>query len=236
MRLLALAVAGMSISICGVVLQSLLRNKFASPTTVGTMHGASLGIVFATAFFANIFLQISFSLIFALVSTFAFIKIIKYANFKSEFFLPLLGFVYIGVLSSFGIFYGILNYEWVFVCLPFIAMAYLYERKFAMVGMGENFANLIGIKHRLVTNIAIIVVSIITTAVVLTIGIIPLVGIVIPNIVRLIFGENTKRNFIYVATLGAVFVVVSDVFSVSVTVLGGGVLLVLLFVRRKFYG
>ena len=42
-RLVSILIAGASLSICGLVMQQLSRNRFVSPTTAGTMDSARLG-------------------------------------------------------------------------------------------------------------------------------------------------------------------------------------------------
>lgn len=46
-RLMSIVLAGMSLSLCGFIMQSMTRNKFVSPTTAGTMDWAKLGILAA---------------------------------------------------------------------------------------------------------------------------------------------------------------------------------------------
>lgn len=46
-RLMSIVLAGMSLSLCGFIMQSMTRNKFVSPTTAGTMDWAKLGILTA---------------------------------------------------------------------------------------------------------------------------------------------------------------------------------------------
>ena len=42
-RLISILIAGASLSICGLVMQQLSRNRFVSPTTAGTVHCARCG-------------------------------------------------------------------------------------------------------------------------------------------------------------------------------------------------
>src|SRR5690625_6309597 len=44
-RLFSIIIAGMSMSICGLIMQQLSQNKFVSPTTAGTLDSARLGIL-----------------------------------------------------------------------------------------------------------------------------------------------------------------------------------------------
>lgn len=50
-RLISIVLAGMSLSICGLIMQQLTRNKFVSPTTAGTMDWARLGVIIAIVLF-----------------------------------------------------------------------------------------------------------------------------------------------------------------------------------------
>ena len=54
-RLISILIAGASLSICGLVMQQLSRNRFVSPTTAGTMDSARLGIFNGDAVFPNSF-------------------------------------------------------------------------------------------------------------------------------------------------------------------------------------
>src|SRR5690606_36367525 len=73
-RLLAIILAGAGMSIAGLIMQSLSRNKFVSPTTAGTLDAAKLGILISMLFFTNVTYigQIIFSFAFALIGTFIF--------------------------------------------------------------------------------------------------------------------------------------------------------------------
>ena len=52
-RLMSIVLAGMSLSLCGFIMQSMTRNKFVSPTTAGTMDWAKLGILAAMLVFTH---------------------------------------------------------------------------------------------------------------------------------------------------------------------------------------
>ena len=46
-RLISIIIAGMGLSISGLIMQQISRNKFTSPTTAGTMDSAKMGLMFA---------------------------------------------------------------------------------------------------------------------------------------------------------------------------------------------
>ncbi len=45
-RLLAVIMTGMSMSISGLIMQQISRNRFVSPTTAGTVDAAKAGVLF----------------------------------------------------------------------------------------------------------------------------------------------------------------------------------------------
>ncbi len=52
-RLVSIIIAGVSMSVCGLIMQQLTRNRFVSPTTAGTMDSARLGILVSLLLFTS---------------------------------------------------------------------------------------------------------------------------------------------------------------------------------------
>src|SRR5690625_3448352 len=71
-RLFSIIIAGMSMSICGLIMQQLSQNKFVSPTTAGTLDSARLGILVSLMVFtaASPLQKMLVSFAFALAGTF----------------------------------------------------------------------------------------------------------------------------------------------------------------------
>src|SRR5699024_1118204 len=95
-RLLSIIIAGMSMSICGLIMQQLSRNKFVSPTTEGTLDSARLGILVSLMVFtaASPLQKMLVSFAFALAGTFIFMKILDKVKFKDAIFIPLVGLMF----------------------------------------------------------------------------------------------------------------------------------------------
>ena len=95
-RLIAIIFAGAGMGIAGLIMQSLSRNKFVSPTTAGTLDAAKLGIVVSMIFFTNVgyMEQIMFSFTFALIGTLIFMQLLERIKFKDVIFVPLIGIMY----------------------------------------------------------------------------------------------------------------------------------------------
>ena len=256
-------------SIAGLIMQSLSRNKFVSPTTAGTLDAAKLGILISMLFFSNVtyIQQIIFSFAFALVGTLVFMQILDRIKFKDAIFVPLIGIMYGNILSSVTTFLGYEanllqnisswlmgsftlvisgRYELLYVSIPAVILAYLYANKFTVAGMGEDFAKNLGLSYKFVLNIGLILVAIIATTVVLTVGVIPFLGLIVPNIVSLYMGDNLRKVIPHTAVLGIVFLLVCDIIgrivvhpyeipvNVTVAVIGSAIFLILLFRGRAY--
>mgnify|MGYP002591067602 CR=1 FL=1 len=79
-RLLSILVAGIGMSISGVIMQQISNNKFISPSTAATVDSAKLGVLFSLIIFssANIFQKMMLSFIFSLLKI---TKLIMIKNF-----------------------------------------------------------------------------------------------------------------------------------------------------------
>lgn len=268
-RLMAIILAGAGMGISGLIMQSLSRNKFVSPTTSGTLDAAKLGIVVSMIFFSSVgyMEKILFSFTFALIGMMVFMRLLESIKFKDVIFVPLIGIMYgniIGAISTFlayeadvlqsvdtfflGSFTLVVSgrYELLYIAVPAIFLAYLYANKFTVAGMGEDFAKNLGLSYRTVLNLGLVLVAIISTTVVLTVGIIPFLGLIVPNLVSLYMGDNLRKTIPHTIFLGAAFLLMCDILSrlivypfeipvnTTVAVIGSAIFLVMLF-RGKAY-
>ena len=101
-RLVSILITGMSMAIAGLIMQQLSQNKFASPSTAGTIESASLGIMVALIFFgdAGSPVRIAISFGFALLGSWLFLKMLDRVVFKDAMFIPLLGIMLGKVISA----------------------------------------------------------------------------------------------------------------------------------------
>ncbi|MBS5951819.1 MAG: iron chelate uptake ABC transporter family permease subunit, partial [Clostridium sp.] len=101
-RLLSILVAGVGMSISGVIMQQISNNKFISPSTAATVDSAKLGVLFSLILFtsANIFQKMMLAFIFSLVGTFIFMGILKKIKIKNIIFIPLVGIMLGNVIGS----------------------------------------------------------------------------------------------------------------------------------------
>lgn len=268
-RLVAILLAGAGMSMAGLIMQQLSRNKFVSPTTAGTLDATRLGILVSMLMFANASMieKMAVAFLFALAGTFLFMQILNRIKFKDAIFIPLVGLMFGNILSSITTFFAYRadviqnmsawlqgdfsmvmkgSYELLYISVPVFIIAYLYANRFTVAGMGEDFSKNLGLKYRSIVNIGLTLVALITATVVLTVGVIPFLGLIIPNIVSIFKGDHLQKTLPHTAMLGAIFLLLCDILgrvliypyeisiSLMVGVIGSFIFLFLLF-RRKAY-
>lgn len=267
-RLITILIAGASLSIAGLIMQKLSQNPFVSPTTAGTMESAKLGILISILLFStsSILIKISLAFAFSLIGTFIFMKILKHIRYKDAVFVPLVGLMFGGIISSIATFiaykYDLIQnisswllgdfsmvmsgrYELMYLSIPLMIIAYLYANQFAIAGMGEDFAKNLGLKYQQIMNIGLAIVAMITASVILTVGMIPFLGLIVPNIVSIYKGDNLRDTLPYTALLGAIIILVCDIIgriviypyeipiSVTIGILGSTLFIWLLFKKAS---
>lgn len=268
-RLIAILLTGMSLSICGLIMQQLTQNKFVSPTTAGTMDCAKLGILISLIFFAgaSFFTQALIASVFALLGSFIFIQILRKIKLKDVIFVPLIGLMFGGIINAITTFFAYAlnyiqniqgwlqgsmanvmqgNYELLYISLPLFILAYFLAHKITIAGMGEDLALNLGVSYNTILFSGLIIVSIITSVVIVSVGVIPFLGLIIPNLVAIYRGDNLKKNLIYIALCGALFLLICDIISrlvifpfempLSITTgVLGSLIFIFLLLKRKTY-
>lgn len=266
-RTLALILAGIGMSVSGVVMQQITQNKFVSPTTAGTLEAAKMGLLLFLVLVptGSTPLKMLFAFLFTFGASMLFLGMVRRMRHRNIVFVPLVGLMFggiIGAISSFiaiqlnilqdvnawlvGDFSGILQgrYELIFISLPTTLITYIYANQLTLVGMGEDFSKSLGLNYRSVLNIGLISVSLTVSSVVITAGAIPFLGLIVPNVVSLLFGDNLRKTLPLVALLGAIFLLISDIIGriiiypfevpigVTVSILGSATFLVMILRKR----
>lgn len=232
-RTLALVLAGMSMAVAGSIMQMLARNRFVEPSTAGTVESASLGMLAVALVAPGLppFGKMLVASAFALGGTALFLAILRRIPLRSALIVPLVGLVLGGVISAVttflayrfdmlqalhawtsGDFSAVLRgrYELLWISLGLTVLAYAVADRFTVAGMGEDFAANIGLNHRRMVSLGLVIVAMVTACVVVTAGIVPFLGLIVPNLVSLFMGDNMRRSLPWVALLGAAFVLVCD--------------------------
>ena len=233
-RLLAILLAGSALSVAGLIMQRITQNRFVSPSTSGTVEAAVLGILVATLLFggASLLTRMGIAIITAIAGTMLFLHLLQRIRHRDPVVVALVGLMYGGVISAITVFFayqrdlvqlldiwttgsfsGVLQgrYEPLFLVLAVGAVGYLFADRFTVVGMGRDLAVNLGVSYTRVLYTGLVVVSVIAAVVVVVVGAIPFLGLIVPNIVTLLLGDNVRRVLPVTALAGAGFVLLCDV-------------------------
>jgi len=233
-RTIALILSGASMAIAGLLLQMLARNRFVEPSTVGTIESASLGLLATLVFWpaAPVMVKMGIAALFALGGTTLFLRILSLIKWRDVLIVPLVGLMLSGVIESItdffayrfellqalanwrtGDFSGVLRgrYELLWLSFAMALITYVAADRFTVAGLGESFATNLGLAYRRILALGLTIIAIVSAIVVVSVGMVPFLGLVVPNVVRMAVGDNMRRGLPYVALLGAGLVLVSDI-------------------------
>lgn len=238
-RTLTIILSASALSVGGLIMQSIAKNKFVSPGIIGTTQAATIGVLVAHLFFPGmaLWVQFIFSFITSLVASFVFIWFLNKIQFKNEVYVPLIGMMFGALISSVSIMLAqstntlqflnsigvgsftnktIGTFEMIFFVVPALIMAVIYTSEFNIVSLGKDFSNNLGVNYNKVIMIGIIIVSVITASTFIVVGPLPFLGLIIPNLVSLYYGDHLKKSIFDLMILGSIFVLVCDIIARSV--------------------
>ncbi|WP_025563009.1 iron chelate uptake ABC transporter family permease subunit [Psychromonas sp. SP041] len=262
-RLLAIALAGAGLSISGLIMQQIVQNRFAAPSTTGTIDCAMLGYIVAILLFSDFggWTHLIVIMFFSIIGTLIFVRFLQKLKFKNTIMVPLIGIMYGNVISALTTFiaykYDLVqtlnswvvanfssilrgNFEFLYLTIPASIIAYFYASKFSVTSIGETFAKNIGLNYQRIVLIGIVLVSILSSSVVMIVGVIPFLGLIVPNVVAIFLGDNMRRNLPWTAYWGVMLVLACDILgrviifpyempiSMIISIFGGAVFIYLI--------
>ena len=268
-RTLLAALVGCALAVSGAIYQSAFNNKLVSPDLLGVSSGASVGACFAILLgLSGVFISLlSFAMGFlAVILTVLIAKIFKN---KSNVVLLLSGIAVGGLMSS-GV--GLMKYladdemklaemmYWllgdlsgttmkeVWIMLPIVVascvVTVLTSWRVNIVSLGAKESKALGINYNANMGILIGIATLLTAGAVSVSGTIGWIGLVIPNVVRLIVGSDNKKVLPLSMLSGAAFMIIVDMLartlapneiplSVITGIIGTPLFIYAIFKRRK---
>jgi iron complex transport system permease protein len=236
-RIIFAGIVGASLSLGGVVFQALLRNPLADPYVLGISGGSALGaiagiIIGASSFYlgipllafcgalATVFLVFvvaggtrgplldnSLLLSGVVVNAFFSAAILFFLSIVNSMELHSITFWLMGDLSR-ASFKEILLAA---ICLfAGFLIIYAQARKLNLIVQGEETALHLGVNIERTKQLLLIVTSLITAVAVSMAGIIGFIGIMVPHMMRLVFGSDHRLLLPTAALFGASFLVIAD--------------------------
>jgi len=267
-RTIALVLSGAVMAMSGLVMQLLTQNRFVEPTTTGTTEWAGLGLLAVMIFFptSGLMTKMVVAVAFSFVGTMIFFMFIRRVSLKASLVVPIIGIMLgavVGAVSTFlalqfdalqnlgvwfaGSFTSVIRgqYEPLWVVLIVVIAVFIVADRFTVAGLGEDIATNVGLNYRRVMLLGTGLIAIATGVVTVVVGNLPFLGLIVPNIVSMVRGDDLRSNLPWVALLGIAIVTVCDIigrviimpFEVPVSlilgVVGAAVFIALLLRQRR---
>ncbi|MBI2996991.1 MAG: iron ABC transporter permease [Deltaproteobacteria bacterium] len=238
-RVLVAALVGGGLALSGAVMQALFRNGLADPGILGVSSGGALGAVIALSFgFASEHIFVlpgmaflgslaAVSLVYVLASQkgaiplsallLSGLAVSALLSALTSLLLSLTRNLFLLRETLFWLMGGLDGRGWehlriiaIPVCLGSLLLLNLSRELNILISSGEESARTLGIDTKRLTQILLLLTSMITGVVVSVSGVIGFVGLVVPHVVRLLLGPD-HRVLLYGSFLGgAIFLIWSD--------------------------
>ena len=247
-RLSVAIVCGFALAVAGCVMQFVLRNPIASPTTLGVAAGAELGMVLGILLIpANLAIPtfipafiggcLATGLVFALSSSRGFSPLhMVLSGMIVSLFLGSLNTMLLMLheqqLTSIFVWgAGILNQnDWSstqilipLVTLPALLLL-LLQRPLSALQFGDNVATSLGVNIKQIKLLCLSLAIFITAAVVSEVGLIGFVGIVAPAIARMLGARTLVKQILLSGLIGGLILLTVDLLIQPFSGVGGELL------------
>lgn len=232
-RTTALVLAGAAMSVSGLVMQLITQNRFVEPSTTGTTEWAGLGllVVMAVAPTASILTKMMGAVVFSFVGTVVFFLFLRRVTLRSSLIVPIIGIMLGAVVSAVSTFFALMSdmlqqlgiwfmgsftavykgqYEVLWLVLLVLVAVYIFADRLTVVGLGEDVATNVGLNYNRMLLLGTGLIAIATGVVTVVVGSLPFLGLIVPNIVSMVRGDDLRSNVPWVCLLGIGIVTVCD--------------------------
>jgi len=247
-RLAVATLCGFALAVAGCVMQFVLRNPIASPTTLGVAAGAELGMVLGILLIpANLMIPSFIPAFLGGCLATGLVFILSSARGFSPLHMVLAGMVvslFLGSLNTMllmlheqqltSIFVwgaGALNQnDWTStqMLIPLIAaptaLLLMLQRPLSALQFGDNVASSLGVNIKQIKLLCLSLAIFITAAVVSEVGLIGFVGIVAPAIARMFGARTLAKQIILSGVIGSLILLIVDLLIQPFSGVGGELL------------
>ncbi|ALQ32244.1 ABC transporter permease [Glutamicibacter soli] len=267
-RTIALVLAGAAMAMSGLVMQLLTQNRFVEPTTTGTTEWAGLGLLVMLVLFpqASILSKMAVAIVFAFAGTMLFFLFLRRVSLKASLTVPIVGIMLGSVVGAFSTFLALTTdklqslgiwlagsftsvirgqYEVLWIVAAVAVAIFIVADRFTVAGLGEEIATNVGLNYRNVMLLGTALIAVATGVVTVVIGNLPFLGLIVPNLVSMVRGDDLRSNLPWVCLLGIAITTVCDLvgrtiimpFEIPVSlilgVVGAVVFIIMLLRQRK---
>ncbi len=232
-RTIALVLAGAAMAVSGLVMQLLTQNRFVEPSTTGTTEWAGLGLLFVmvVAPTSSILVKMIGAVVFSFLGTVVFFLFLRRVTLRSSLIVPIIGIMLGAVVSAISTFFALMTdmlqqlgiwfmgsftavykgqYEVLWIVLLVLVAVYIYADRLTVVGLGEDVATNVGLNYNRMLLLGTGLIAIATGVVTVVVGSLPFLGLIVPNIVSMVRGDDLRSNVPWVCLLGIGIVTVCD--------------------------
>lgn len=258
-RIICGGLVGICLSLAGCILQGVMRNHLASPSTIGVTSGASFVAYLTLVAFPQFFEILPIASIIGSFVTTMIIYMLAYEKGVSPVKMILSGMAVSAMFGAFndiirsffseqlanatGQLVGSLNgtgWDDFTLIIPYVlvgvVICFFLPSKMNILMLGDEMANSLGLRVEHFRLLLIAVASLLAGASVAVAGLISFVGLIVPHIARLIVGSDYKYLFPTSIFLGYSFVVICDTIGRVVMPVGElSVSIVLSFIGAPFF-
>ena len=235
-RTVGLILAGAAMAMCGLVMQLLTQNRFVEPTTTGTTEWAGLGLLLVMLLFpdAPLMVRMLGAVAAAFIGTMMFFLFLRRVMLTSSIIVPIVGMMLgaiVGAVSTFialstnmlqsmaiwftGSFTSVLRgqYEPLWIVLIVVVAVFIAADRFTIAGLGQDVATNVGVNYARVVLIGTTLIAIAAGVVTVVVGNLPFLGLIVPNVVSMIRGDDLRSNLPWVALGGIALITACDILA-----------------------
>ena len=233
-RVIAGALVGMNLAMAGAIMQGVLRNPLAAPSTIGVTSGAGLGAMIILILFPQQMIYVPLVAFIGAMGSLFFVYILSWQNNQIKPMRLILAGVAIsalfgGIMTAIMVFHsdkvqgsiqwmagGFQGRSWnhVRMILPYTFIGFICSmfagRYLNILSLGDEIATNLGLNVQRSRIILMTVAGFLTAAAVSVAGLLGFVGLIIPHITRLLIGSDYETLLPASAILGACLIVGAD--------------------------
>ena len=266
-RTIALMLTGAAMAMTGLIMHLITQNKMVEPTTIGTTEWAGLGLLTVYLLFPgpSLVLRMTGAIVFSFVGTMIFFLFLRRVRLRSSLIVPIMGMMLGAVISAFSTFMALFfnmsqvienwfigsfapvqvgRYEYLWIIVVVTIIIFLCANRLTLAGLGEDVATTLGVNYNRLILLANALIAVSVGIVSAVIGNVPFLGLIVPNIISMIRGDDLRSNLPWVCVMGMGTITLCDIiarvvimpFEVPVSlILGtvGAVVFILILLRQR---
>ncbi|WP_181384307.1 MULTISPECIES: ABC transporter permease [Streptomyces] len=238
-RTLALILAAAAMAVSGVIMQMLVQNRFVEPTTTGTAEWSALGVLLLTlvAPGAPVLVKMACAAVFAFVGSVLFLSLLGRLALRSQVIVPIVGIMLgavVGAVTTYiassanlmqtlsawrsGGFSSVVKgtYEPLWVVGVLVVVLYAVADRITIAGLGRDMAVSLGLSYRRILYLGLAMVALATGVTSIVVGFLPFLGLVVPNLVSMVRGDDVRSNLPWAVLGGVALLTVCDLIGRTV--------------------